>query len=90
MPEVSGNNSSTMADQLLLEMRDSQHAVAVYLVNGFQLKGEILQFDHEAILFKLKGAHQLVMRSAVATMYPLPATNDTSDAWWQALASEPS
>ena len=89
MPETENNEQGTLAHRLLTEMRDTRRAVSLYLVNGFQLKGEILEFDGETILFKLKGAHQLVMRSAVATMYPLPGSSQESgDEWWRAYAPE--
>ena len=73
----------TLADRVLAGVRDTRQAVSVYLVNGFQLKGEIVEFDEEAIIFKLKDVHQLVMRTAVAALYPLISSKQEADAWWR-------
>jgi sRNA-binding regulator protein Hfq len=45
----------------------------LYLVSGFQLKGQVLAFDEETILFRHKSIGQYVLRSAVATMHVLPS-----------------
>ena len=64
-------------------MRDSQSKISIYLVSGFQLKGEVVQADPDAILFKHRGVHQLVMRSAVATMYPVGQHGQDGAEWWR-------
>jgi|TARA_Y100000031_G_scaffold52571_1_gene60134 host factor-I protein len=69
MPESKPAKAATLADQFFRDALDTGQALSLYLVNGFQLKGQVLAFDTETILFKHKGVHQLVLRSAVATMY---------------------
>ena len=59
----------------------------MYLVNGFQLKGEIVAFDEETILFNHKNVHQLVMRSGVASMYPIPSSRQGANDWWRGYVS---
>ena len=82
MTESKGKTAkSSLVDQLLEELKDNRRMASVYLVNGFQLKGEIVEFDSEAILVKVRESHQLVMRSAVASMYP------AAEDWWAALAN---
>jgi len=80
----------TLADRILRDMRDQRHAVSLYLVSGFQLKGEIVEFDEEAILFEVKNIHQLVMRSAVASLYPILKSKGDSNEWWRAYVSSES
>ena len=87
MPETR-NESAKFADRLLQDMRDAQRRVSVYLVNGFQLKGEIVEFDEEAVLFKLNDFHQLVMRAAVGTMYPVADSTQDTNGWWSSYSSE--
>ena len=87
MSEKRSQKHTTLADRLLKDMLDTHRAVSVYLVNGFQLKGQIVGLDEETILIKLKGAHQLVMRSAVATMYPIPDSNLDTAEWWTSYES---
>ena len=80
-------NGTTLAHRFLEDARDGRWPVSVYLVNGFQLKGEIAAFDQDAVLINHKDSHQLVMRSAVASMYPLPAPKQSVDDWWRAYVS---
>ena len=79
--------SKTLVEQLLEDAREAHLPVSIYLVNGFQLKGEVVDFDDEAILFHHKNAHQLVMRTGVATVYPLPGAKQGGGEWWRAYAS---
>lgn len=83
MTEKTTKEIITLANRFLKEARDTHQAVSMYLVSGFQLKGEVVEFDEETILFKHKNGHQLVMRSAVAVMYPLPKSKGGEDEWWQ-------
>ena len=83
MSEAKSKKRVTLAERLLVDMRDTQGNVSLYLVNGFQMKGRIVEFDQEAILFKLKDAHQLVMRSAVASMYPIRDSRGDTNEWWR-------
>ena len=88
MSETRKRSTGTLAERLLEEARDSHGTMSLYLVSGFQLKGEILGFDDEAILFHHRNAHQLVMRSAVASMYPLPDSRQDGSEWWREYASD--
>ncbi len=83
MTERTTKEIITLANRFLKDVRDTHQPVSMYLVSGFQLKGEVVEFDEETILFKHKNGHQLVMRSAVAVMYPLPKSKAESDEWWQ-------
>ena len=88
MTESKGKTAkSSLVDQLLEELKDNRRMASVYLVNGFQLKGEIVEFDSEAILVKVRESHQLVMRSAVASMYPAHVGKEAAEDWWAALAN---
>ena len=83
MPDTRNANSASLADRLLEEARKSRWPVSVYLVSGFQLKGEVVEFDEATMLFKHKDVYQLVMRSAIATMYPVHGPKADTDAWWR-------
>lgn len=72
MSDTRNEQSTTLAEWFLKEARATHRPVSLYLVNGFQLKGEIVQFDQETILFHHKKVHQLIMRSAVASMFSVP------------------
>ncbi len=86
MSDTQANGSGTIADRFLKDARDNHRTVSLYLTSGFQLKGEIVDFDMEAILFKHKSVHQLIMRSAVATMFPVSGSKQSADGWWREYA----
>ena len=90
MSQSKTKETATIADRFLKDTHDSHKPVSLYLVNGFQLKGEIQEFDEETILFKHKGVHQLIMRSAVAGMYLLPDPKGGTVEWWREYTSNPS
>ena len=90
MSDSGDRQGETLADRFLQDSRDSRRQVSVYLVSGFQLKGEVVEFDASSILFKNRDVHQLVMRSAVANMYPLPGPKGKADDWWTELVSSSS
>ena len=79
----STTDDQTLVDRFLIDMRDSQSTISIYLVSGFQLKGEVVQADSRSILFSHRGVHQLVMRSAVATMYPVRQHGQDGSEWWR-------
>ena len=87
MTDTNRRDEATLAEAFLGDARDTGRQVSVYLVNGFQLKGVITEFDEEAVLFKHKDVHQLVMRSAIAAMYPLSSSKQGSEEWWQAYVT---
>ncbi len=82
MTQKTTKGTTTLADRFLNDARDTHRAVSLYLLSGFQLKGEVLEFDEETILLKGRGGHQLVMRSGVATMYPLGRAQGEASEWW--------
>ena len=82
----SKKSKGKLVDRFLVEARDGGLSSSLYLVNGFQMKGEVVEFDDEAVLFKHKGVHQLVMRAAVASMYPLVKSRQSDDEWWRAYS----
>jgi len=82
MSEASRKQSTTLAERFLNDARAKHWPVSLYLISGFQLKGEIVEFDQETILFNHKNVHQLVMRSAIASMYPVPDSKQGAGEWW--------
>lgn len=86
MSDTRNRQSATLADRFLKDARETRRTVSLYLTSGFQLKGEIAEFDQEAILFNHKDVYQLVMRSAVTSMFPVPDHKQDRDEWWQSYA----
>ena len=82
MCQPDSRRTETLAELFLQNVRDARRPISAYLVNGFQLKGTVLEFDSETVLFQIKDACQMVMRSALASMYPLPAAGGRQEEWW--------
>ena len=87
MSESINGGQVSLIDRFLEEARIANRQISVYLVNGFQLKGDVVAADKETILFKHRDVHQLIMRSAVATVYPLPHPKGDSNGWWRGYAA---
>lgn len=88
MTRSKSEETTPLADRFLMDARETQVPVSLYLVSGFQLKGEIIEFDEASILFHHKNNHQLVLRSAVASMYPIPKDVQDAEDWWRKYVSQ--
>ena len=87
MPSPDEDASGTLADRFLEHAQEARTPVSIYLMSGFQLKGQVVGYDEATILFSHKGAHQLLMRSAVASMYPVLDDRQDASEWWRAHLS---
>ncbi|RSD23042.1 RNA chaperone Hfq [Mesobacillus subterraneus] len=57
-------------DQYLNQCRKDNINVTVFLLNGFQLRGQIKGFDNFTVLFESDGKQQLVYKHAISTFAP--------------------
>lgn len=57
-------------DLLLSRLRRSRTGVTVFLVNGFQIRGEIRGFDAFVVLIYSEGRQQMVYKHAISTIAP--------------------
>jgi host factor-I protein len=57
-------------DQYLNQLRKDSINVTVFLLNGFQLRGQIKGFDNFTVLFESEGKQQLVYKHAISTFAP--------------------
>ncbi|MBM4763881.1 RNA chaperone Hfq [Bacillus sp. B15-48] len=57
-------------DQYLNQLRKDGTHVTVFLLNGFQLRGQIKGFDNFTVLFETEGKQQLVYKHAISTFAP--------------------
>lgn len=75
----------TLQDPFLNALRRERVPVAIYLVNGIKLQGQIESFDQFVILLK-NTVSQMVYKHAISTVVPsripqnyLPQTDATGD-----------
>ena len=83
MSQKKTTNQKSLTDRLLEHARDSHTPLSLYLVSGFQLKGEIVEYDSESVLINHKNVHQVVMRTSISTMYTLAGSPADADRWWR-------
>lgn len=63
-------NSINIQDTFLNHIRKENVPVTIYLVNGFQLRGQIRAFDNFTIVIDSEGKQQLVYKHAISTFLP--------------------
>jgi len=63
------NKSQLLQDSFLNTLRREHIPVAVYLVNGIKLQGQIESFDMYAVLLK-NTVTQMVYKHAISTVVP--------------------
>lgn len=57
-------------DQFLNQLRKENVPATVFLLNGFQLRGQVKSFDNFTVLFESEGKQQLVYKHAISTFAP--------------------
>lgn len=57
-------------DQFLNQLRKDSIPVTVFLLNGFQLRGQIKGFDNFTVIVETEGKQQLVYKHAISTFAP--------------------
>ncbi|MCQ6274185.1 RNA chaperone Hfq [Bacillus sp. V3B] len=62
--------SVNIQDQFLNQLRKDGINVTVFLLNGFQIRGQVKGFDNFTILFETEGKQQLVYKHAISTFAP--------------------
>ena len=62
--------SINIQDQFLNQLRKDGINVTVFLLNGFQIRGQVKGFDNFTILFETEGKQQLVYKHAISTFAP--------------------
>lgn len=60
-----------LQDAFLNVVRKENAAVAIYLVNGFQIRGLVRGFDNFTVIIEAEGKQQLVYKHAISTIAPV-------------------
>lgn len=70
-----------LQDAFLNQARKENISVTIYLVNGFQLRGNVTGFDNFTVILDTNGKQQLVYKHAISTIIPMHtlAMNYTPD-----------
>ena len=57
-------------DQFLFLFLKDNTFVTVFLLNGFQLRGQVKGFDNFTVLLETEGKQQLIYKHAISTFAP--------------------
>ena len=63
--------STALQDELLDEIIEGKTPATIFLMNGFQIRGPILDHDDAIIVIDNEGKHQMVYKHAVSTVVPI-------------------
>jgi host factor-I protein len=72
---VVGKTQINLQDAFLNQIRKEKIAVTIYLVNGFQIKGNVKAFDNFTVLVEQDGKQQMVYKHAISTVTPVKTIN---------------
>lgn len=65
--------------EFLNKARQSKQQVTVFLMNGFQLHGNVAGFDNFAVVLNSDGKQQMIYKHAISTIIPSNAINLAAD-----------
>ncbi len=68
-----------LQDTFLNQVRKENVAVTIYLVNGFQIKGNVRGFDSFTVILDSLGKQQMVYKHAISTISPMRPLTDGFD-----------
>lgn len=60
----------SMQDRFLLVLKQEQIAVTIFLVSGYQIRGNVIGFDNYTVIIKTGDVQQLIYKHAISTMVP--------------------
>ncbi|MBU3073938.1 RNA chaperone Hfq [Clostridium estertheticum] len=63
--------TNNLQDIFLNEARKNKMQVTLYLINGFQLKGNVTGFDTFTVVLNCDGKQMMVYKHAISTITPL-------------------
>ncbi|MDX8379716.1 MAG: RNA chaperone Hfq [Gallionella sp.] len=68
-----------LQDPFLNTLRKEHVQVAIYLVNGIKLQGQVESFDQYVVLLKNNAVIQMVYKHAISTIVPARAVSIAYD-----------
>lgn len=72
---MSNNKTQQLQDPYLNALRKERVPVAMYLVNGIKLQGQVESFDSFVVLLRNNGISQMVYKHAISTIVPARNVN---------------
>ncbi|NLY37147.1 MAG: RNA chaperone Hfq [Tissierellia bacterium] len=60
----------SMQDRFLDVLKKKQISVTIFLVSGYQIRGNVIGFDNYTVIIKTGDVQQLIYKHAISTMVP--------------------
>lgn len=70
-------HSTSVQDTFLNKMKEQQAPLVIYIKNGFQVRGRIIDLDDVAILVQGEGKEQLIYKHAISTVCEADVSNNS-------------
>ena len=73
------NNANNLQEIFLTQARRERRMVTMFLMNGFQMRGQITGFDAFTVVLTSDGKQQIIYKHAISTIVPerpLPLTEE--------------
>ncbi len=67
-----------LQDVFLNKVRRENNPITIFLLNGYQLKGQVKGFDNYTIVLDCDGKQNLIYKHAISTIVPGKAINFTN------------
>lgn len=64
-------NQLNLQDTFLNYVRKENVPTTVYLINGFQLRGQVKGFDNFTVVLESEGKQMLIYKHAISTVTPV-------------------
>lgn len=55
----------------LTQVKQERIPLTLFLMNGFQMRGTIIDFDNDAVVMDSEGRQQMVYKHAISTVAPV-------------------
>ena len=75
--------SNTLQEVCLTQVRRERRQVTVFLMNGFQMRGQVTGFDAFTLVLTTDGKQQVIYKHAISTIVPerpVPLTGEEETA----------
>lgn len=70
------DETRNLQDAIMNEVRKNI-PVTLYLMNGFQMRGVIADYDDSVVVLEIDGRQQMIYKHAISTLVPLKPLNTT-------------
>lgn len=67
------HTEQTLQHYLLRTEQDGHILTTVFLMNGFQMRGQIVGFDDSVVILESEGRQQMIFKHAISTIVPFRA-----------------